>query len=234
MKILITGGSGLLGTHLINALNNNPYIEYYAPSRLDLDITSLRSCEKVMIEYNPDVVIHAAAIAKYRDVEDDISNAIRTNIVGTCNIIQSCILLNNTRMVYISSDHVFDGATGLYEVDDKINPLTNYAKTKAAGELSVRMYHNSLVIRTSFCAVEFPFDTAYIDKWTSQDYVDKIAPMIIDKAIGLTTGICNIGHKRRSFYELAKERNPYINSGSVAQIISISKVPILIDTSLKI
>jgi dTDP-D-glucose 4,6-dehydratase len=219
MRVLITGGSGLLGEHLINALGSIPHVEHYAPSSLALDVTSLTSCVRTVREYNPDVVIHAAAVAKYRDVEDNISNAIRTNVVGTCNILHSCMLLDNTRLVYISSDHVFDGKSGLYDTDDKINPLTNYAKTKAAGELSVQTYENSLVI-------------AYIDKWTSQDYVDKIAPMIIDKAIGSTTGTCNVGHERRSFYELAKERNSDIKSGSVIDIIKTSKVPILIDTSL--
>jgi|TARA_R110000744_G_scaffold40153_2_gene91086 dTDP-4-dehydrorhamnose reductase len=232
MRVLVTGGSGLLGEHLINALNSIPHMEHYAPSSLALDVTSLTSCVRAVREYKPDVVVHAAAVAKYRDVEDNISNAIRTNVVGTCNILHACILLENTRLVYISSDHVFDGTSGLYDTNDKINPLTSYAKTKAAGELSVQTYDNSLVIRTSFCPVEFPFDTAYTDKWTSQDYVDKIAPMIIDKAIGSTTGTCNVGHERRSFYELAKERNLDIKSGSVKDIIKTSKVPILIDTSL--
>ena len=69
---------------------------------------------------------------------------------------------------------------------------------------------------------------------TSQDYVDLIAPKILDKALGNKVGIINIGSKRRSFYELAKDRKPDVNKGSVSEIIKTSDVSILIDTSLEI
>jgi len=232
MKILITGGTGLLGKHLISELEKQN-IDYYAPSRIHLNVNTLDSCLSATHTYNPDIVIHCAAIAKYRDVEDNPLTAVKTNVVGTCNILHAC-MVHNIRMIYISSDHVFDGQDGPYNINDKIRPLTRYAKTKAAGELAVQTYENSLVIRTSFCPKDFPFDTAYTDKWTSQDYVDKVAPMIIEKAISSSIGICNIGHSRRSFYDLAKERNPNIKSGSVSEIVKTSTIPILIDTSLEI
>ena len=208
-------------------------IYYYAPSSSELNVNNLEQCLNEINLYDPTIVIHCAAIAKYRDVEDNVLTAVKTNVIGTCNILHAC-MVGNIKMVYISSDHVFDGADGPYNINDKIRPLTKYAKTKAAGELVVQTYENSLIVRTSFCPKEFPFDTAYIDKWTSQDYVDKIAPKIIEKSISSSTGICNIGHQRRSFYELAKERNPNIKSGSVSEIQKTSKVPILIDTSLEI
>lgn len=232
MKILLTGGTGLLGGYLKSELDKLD-IHYVSPSSLECDITNLQSVQACFNNTKPDVVIHCAAIAKYKEVELDIKKAITTNIIGTCNIVNESIL-HKSRMVYISSDHVFDGNDGLYDTNDKINPLTRYAKTKAAGELAVRIYDNSLVIRTSFCGTEFPFDTAYTDKWTSQDYVDLISPKIVKAALSNETGICNIGHERRSFYELARIRNKNIKKGSVSEIISNSKVPILIDTSLKI
>lgn len=233
MKILITGGSGLLGKYLIAELEKQN-IDYYAPNSQKLNVHNLDSCLlEINTTYKPDIVIHCAAIAKYRDVEDNPLTAVKTNVVGTCNVLHAC-MVDNIKMIYISSDHVFDGQDGPYNINDKIRPLTKYAKTKAAGELVVQMYENSLIVRTSFCPEKFPFDTAYTDKWTSQDYVDKVAPMIIEKAISSSTGICHIGHKRRSFYELAKERNINIQSGTVKQIQKTSKVPILIDTSLEI
>ena len=233
MKILITGGSGLLGTYLIKEFTHRK-INYYAPTSQQLNIKNLDHClNQINSLYKPDIVIHCAAIAKYRDVENDVLSAVKTNIVGTCNVLHAC-MVDNIKMVYISSDHIFDGKKGLYKTNDKINPLTRYAKTKAAGELAVQTYENSLVVRTSFCPQQFPFNTAYIDKWTSQDYVDKIAPLIVNKAISSSTGICNIGHKKRSFYELAKERNTNIKSGSVTEILKSSSIPILIDTSLDI
>jgi len=57
-----------------------------------------------------------------------------------------------------------------------------------------------------------------------------VAPKIVDAALSDQTGIINIGHKRRSFYELAKERNPNIKKGSISEVMG----PVLIDTSLKV
>ena len=234
MKVLLTGGSGLLGTHIKLELEKIG-IDYYSPESSECDITSLPNVLETITNYKPTVVIHCAAVAKYKIVEQEPMKAIQANIVGTCNIVTACEKQSNDiKLVYISTDHVFDGQDGDYEINDKINPLSKYAKTKAAGELAVRIYKNHLSIRTSFCPKEFPFDTAYTDKWTSQDYVDLISPKIVEVALGEKTGICNVGHKRRSFYELAYVRNKNIKKGSVAEIVAKSKVPILIDTSLKI
>jgi len=233
MKVFLTGGSGLLGQHLVRELDERG-IEHHSPTHAAFNV--IGDCLGDVIlwgGFKPDVVIHCAAVARYRDVEKDLAGALRTNIVGTCNLIQECIS-HDIRMVYISTDHVFDGLDGPYGIDDKINPRTKYAKTKAAGELAVRTYDNSLVIRTSFCPPEFLFDTAYTDKWSSQDYVDKVAPKILDKCLSDQVGVCHVGHPRRTFYDLAVERHPDIKKGSVAEIMKTSKVPILVDTSLRL
>jgi dTDP-4-dehydrorhamnose reductase len=242
MKVLITGGSGLLGGYIQDELENhvNPLsyesVEYYAPSSHECNVMSKESVSRSFYSYNPDIVIHCAAIAKFKDVDKNPQKALMVNVTGTCNIIGQCEAgsLGRTddgvKLVYISTDHVFDGMGGLYDTHEKINPISRYAKMKAAGELSVLTYRNPLVIRTSFCPEKFPFDTAYVDKYTSQDYVDLVAPKIVDAALSDQTGIINIGHKRRSFYELAKERNPNIKKGSISEVMG----PVLIDTSLKV
>jgi dTDP-4-dehydrorhamnose reductase len=232
MNVFLTGGSGLLGEHLGRELDNRG-IARYSPSHEKFNVVEQRLGDVILWGgFTPDVVIHCAAVARYRDVEKDIGKSLGINVIGTCHLIRECIQ-HDIRMVYISTDHVFDGLDGPYGVDDKINPITKYAKTKAAGELAVRTYDNSLVIRTSFCPSRFMFDTAYTDKWTSQDYVDKVAPKILDKCLSDQVGVCHVGHPRRSFYDLAVERHPDIKKGSVTEIMKTSKVPILVDTSLK-
>ena len=72
----------------------------------------------------------------------------------------------------------------------------------------------------------------YDPEWTSQDYVDKVAPKIVEMCVGNTVGIVHIGHKRRSFFQLAQERNPNIEKGTLSEISKLSPVPILVDTSL--
>jgi dTDP-4-dehydrorhamnose reductase len=233
MKILITGGSGLLGTHLQHELINRRDIKLDIPSHSLFDVTDLQAVREYLDYSKPDTLIHCAAVAKFKIVDKIPAKAIETNIVGTSNITIAC-MERNIRLIYISTDHVFDGKKGNYHINDKINPISKYAKTKAAGELAVRIYDNSLSIRTSFCDVKFPFDTGYIDKWTSQDYVDNIAPKIIEKALSDEIGICNVGHTRRSFYHLAKDRHgDTIKIGSIEDFKS-NIHPILVDTSLKV
>jgi len=233
MKILLTGGSGLLGTHIQHELINRRDVKLDAPSHSVFDITDLNNIREYLDYSTPDILIHCAAVAKFKIVDKVPARAIETNIVGTSNITIAC-MERNIRLVYISTDHVFDGKDGSYNVNDKINPISKYAKTKAAGELAARIYDKSLSIRTSFCDVEFPFDTGYIDKWTSQDYVDLIAPKILEKAFSDEVGVCNVGHTRRSFFHLAKARHgDDISIGSIQDFKSNTH-PILVDTSLKV
>jgi dTDP-4-dehydrorhamnose reductase len=224
MKILLTGGSGLLGRNLISHLSGH---EVIAPSSSELDITNALS----FISFKCDLVIHCAAIAKFADAEKDPLGTIDTNIQGTCNALRHA-MTRNARFVFISSSHVFDGQKGNYEHTDLPNPLTRYAKSKVAGEMAALIYDKSLVIRTEFCDVDFPFDTAFTDKYSSKEYIDILAPKIVEKCLSEQTGICHVGSSRRSFYEFGQLRNPNVKPGSVENLLKTSAVPILIDTSL--
>ena len=98
--------------------------------------------------------------------------------------------------------------------------------------MATQIYEKSLVIRTEFCDVDFPFDTAFTDKYSSKEYIDIIAPKIAEKCLSEQTGICHVGGPRRSFYEFGQLRNPNVKPGSVENLLKTSTVPILIDTSL--
>ena len=127
------------------------------------------------------------------------------NVVGTANVVYACRLYG-VRLVYISTDYVFDGRRGQYSPDDAINPTNKYAMTKAAGEYIVRTYDSSLVIRTSFCERVFPYEKAFIDQYTSRDYIDIISPLILKEASSNKVGIIHVGTGRKSVYKLAKQR----------------------------
>ena len=106
MRILITGGSGLLGKQLIFMLENgwsdpvptnnvdDSKFDYYAPSSSECNIMDSSSVSRVMMKYKPTIVIHCAAVAKFKVVEEQPIKALLTNVVGTCNIISSCQSLN--------------------------------------------------------------------------------------------------------------------------------------------
>jgi dTDP-4-dehydrorhamnose reductase len=87
-----------------------------------------------------------------------------------------------------------------------------------------------LIIRTSFGAEQFEYDAAFTDKWTSKDYVDVIAPQVLEAARSPLTGLLNIGSERRSMYEYAKIRNPDVKATKIRD--SAHKSPA--DTSLNL
>jgi dTDP-4-dehydrorhamnose reductase len=203
INLLITGGSGTLGKEIIGLINLNKY-NLYAPTSRELDITNYMSVQESFAMFKPNIVIHSAAYVNNKESEIKYLKSINTNIIGTCNIINACSIYD-AKINFISSDYVFDGEKGSYDTTDLINPKTNYAKSKAAGEFATQMYPKSLVIRTSFYAYSFPYEFAFEDQWSSKDYVDKIAPKILDLCLSNKTGIVHCGNKRRTIYEIALE-----------------------------
>jgi len=74
----------------------------------------------------------------------------------------------------------------------------------------VKTYSNSLIIRTSFCEQVFPYEKAFIDQYTSRDYIDVIAPMILSTAVSNKKGVVHIGTHRKTVYDLAQRRSPLV------------------------
>lgn len=208
IKVLLTGGSGVLGSEFLNLYNKDKYI-FFAPSSNELDITDFNICEDFILKINPDIIIHSAAYTNVKESEKKYLKAIDTNVIGTINILK-CAAYFEKKIVYISTDYVFDGETGNYSINDSINPISKYAKSKAAGELVVRMYENSLIIRTSFYGRNFPYDNACCDQYSTKDYIDVMAPKILDCALSKNKGIFHIASKKRSIYDIACERKPNV------------------------
>ena len=205
VQILLTGGSGLLGTELLKLES-----DLLAPSHGELDITDAAAVADYVAAHQPDIILHAAAITSNRDVEANPAAAEKVNVDGTANLAKSC---DGTRIrfVYLSTDYVYKGDRGNYSETDSVDPFNLYASTKLAGEEVVRRVPNHLIIRASFGASEFAYPDAFSDKWSSKEYVDEIAPAILKAARSPLTGILNMGGERRSMYEYAFERNPGVN-----------------------
>ena len=157
MKVLVTGVGGQLGHDVMNELASRGYEgigsdikETYSGIQdgtavttmpyVPMDITDASSVEKVLTDAKPDVVVHCAAWTAVDLAEDedkkDIVKAV--NATGTKNIADVCKKLD-CKMVYISTDYVFDGqGEKAWEPDCKdYKPLNVYGETKLAGELAV-------------------------------------------------------------------------------------------------
>jgi len=203
LRALLTGGTGTLGAELKKLSGDD--IQFYSPSSSECNILNQEQIENCFKQRDFDLVVHCAAATNVTEIEKNPLNALETNVVGTINLLRECAR-HNKKMVFISTDYVFDGEKGSYSIHDPINPLSKYAKTKASAELAVRTYDNSLVIRTSFYGHDFPYEKAFVDQWTSKDYVDVIAPKVLNVIKSDKVGIVHIGSPRRSVYEIALER----------------------------
>ena len=200
MKIAITGKSGLLSQEIQKLL----------PEIIILDSKNFNIINSNIItklkKINPNIIIHAGAITDSNIVKNNPSSAITTNIIGTANIAKYCIQYNK-RLVYISTDYVYDGKIGNYKETDPVLPYNEYAWTKLGGECSTILVPNHLIIRTSFGANKFPYNKAWINHLVSKDYIDIIAPMILKATQSEITGILNIGTESKTMYGYAQKRN---------------------------
>jgi dTDP-4-dehydrorhamnose reductase len=197
---IITGGSGRLGKEILKLDQS-----FLSPSSKDLDISDYGKAESYMFKnMNAGLILNCAAFTDTVDAERNPEKCFAVNMCGPLNLLRLMPL--GCRFVHISTDYVFDGEEGPYSVGDKINPISNYARSKAAAEMVVQSFPNTLIIRTSFFPKEFPHDAAFTDQWTSKGYVDQIAPLILKKAMSNETGIIHVGFNRRTVYEVASER----------------------------
>ena len=157
MKIFVTGVGGQLGHDVMNELAKRGYEgvgsdiapEYSGAADgsavtkmpyVQLDITDKEAVEKVLTEIKPDVVVHCAAWTAVDLAEDDdkVEKVRKVNVTGTENIALACKKLD-CKMVYLSTDYVFDGmGTEPWKPDCKTyKPLNVYGETKLGGELAV-------------------------------------------------------------------------------------------------
>lgn len=139
MKALVTGVKGQLGYDVVNELTKRGY-EAVGVDIEEMDITDAESVNKVITEVNPDIVIHCAAWTAVDAAEDEenIPKVRAVNVTGTQNIADICKKLD-CKMVYISTDYVFNGqGTEPWQADCKdYAPLCVYGQTKLDGELAV-------------------------------------------------------------------------------------------------
>ena len=137
MKVLVTGVNGQLGYDVIKRLEIEN-IECLGVDIWDFDIADKHQVAKAIADYVPDVVVHCAAYTAVDRAEDERELCHKINVTGTQNIADACKAID-AKMVYISTDYVFDGeGEKPFEVTDKPNPINYYGQTKYEGELAVQ------------------------------------------------------------------------------------------------
>lgn len=223
-KILLTGGSGLLGGELRQLLPEASY-----PSSAEFDVTNYAQMDAYVRGAGFNALVHAAAFTSPPKVDKEPARAIEVNIIGTANVARLC-LAHGLKLVYISTDYVFAGDQGNYAEEDPVHPVNKYAWSKLGGECAVRMVERSLIVRTTFGPNVFPYEKAFVDQWTSRESVSQIAAKLVRLLEHDVTGVIHLGGPRRTVYDYACSLDP---SRSI-QELSIHDVSfrVPVDTSL--
>ncbi|MFA6192505.1 MAG: NAD(P)-dependent oxidoreductase [Sulfurimonas sp.] len=146
-KVLITGASGMLGSALIDHLDNKDTIGFGS----EFDITDLNMVSRKLEIFKPDIIIHAAAYTDVEACEVNRDKAYKINTIGTQNLVNYCIN-KDVLFIYISSTGIYGAAKNTpYTEFDKANPSTIHHKSKYEGELVVQNHLNRyLILRTGW------------------------------------------------------------------------------------
>lgn len=149
-KILVTGSNGLLGQKLVYKLKDREDVELIATARGEnrllnqkgyayytLDIGDKNNVDEVVDAVNPDYIIHTAAMTQVDDCELDHAACDRANVDAVRYIVEAAEK-NNSHLIHISTDFIFNGKEGPYDEEGVADPLSYYGNAKWKGEQIVQ------------------------------------------------------------------------------------------------
>lgn len=150
MKVLVTGSSGQLGYDILRELKKRK-IKCLGCDRKDFDITDENKVYQNIVSYRPDVIIHCSAYTNVDRAEEEKDLCYQVNVEGTRNIAKVASEIDS-KLVYISTDYVFDGCgSEPFKIYDDTNPVNYYGYTKCLGEHEIReIMSKYFIVRVSW------------------------------------------------------------------------------------
>ncbi len=151
MRIAVTGAAGLVGSRIVELLSSS--YEIIPLTHTDIDITDQSNVESTINPLTFDYLIHCAAYTDVDGAEQNTELALRINVEGTKKISEVC-RQKEIKLIYISTDFVFDGSNPPYFEDSIPHPLSAYAKSKYQGEQIVK--DTAMIVR-----IAYPYRTSF-------------------------------------------------------------------------
>ena len=223
-RILVTGGAGRFATNIKKYSEELGY-SVLAPDRKQMNVINFWDCEKYFYanQFDFDYVIHAAGLSSpMRRHEENPTESIQKNIIGTANVTLHCERFSK-KIIYVSTNYVYPGIVGNYDEQSELKPFNNYGWSKLGGECAVHHYKDSLILRICMNARPFPHDKAFTDVISSHMFNDeaaKITLKLLDEV-----GIINIGGEAQSVYDFAVQEKPDVKKSSVDEVDDVTVNP---------
>jgi dTDP-4-dehydrorhamnose reductase len=214
-NILLTGGSGTLGRQIIET---KIFENLLTPSREEVDLTKPESINKYLRNNNVDCVINSAALARMAACQETPIEAIMTNIIGTSNLVNSIIRMeerkqSTMRFIHISTDGVYSSINGNYSEKGPTIPYNRYGWSKLGAECSVNMLSNCVIVRTRFYNPDtIQFTDSADDIYTSSMPVNELIEAISYLVNSDYVGTINVGDVRMSEYDRYKKYKPLLKT----------------------
>lgn len=216
MKILVLGGSGIVGETFLEKANQHQLLATYDKNKINLsNVITFQIhlpddsilLKKLIIDEHPDVVINSMAYSNADFCEENKEKTYDLHVKITKLITTICKEIN-TKLIFLSSDYVFGNEKERYQENDLPNPINYYGKTKYEAEKIVLNDTNNLVLRTSLIYgssakvrfLNFVIDKlekeeeiyAYDDIFNSATFVDELIDAILKSIDFNVTGILHI------------------------------------------
>jgi len=144
-RVIITGSTGLVGSRIMELLHEK--VQFIPLSQPLIDITNKESVKNALMSVDYDIVLHLAAYTKVDEAEHEQAEAHNVNVIGTQNIF-SVVCQQQKKLIYISTDFVFDGIKPPFTENCIPNPLSKYGSTKYEAEKIVEK--QAMIVRISY------------------------------------------------------------------------------------
>jgi len=232
-SILLLGSTGTLGSNIIK---NNYFKNCIKPSSKILNLKKKNSIIKFFTKNKINTIIHSAGLSSMAECQNNPTEAINTNIIGTQNLVE--VIKKQKKkinLIYISTDGVYPPNKGNNSENDELKPYNIYCLTKLCGENIVKTLDNFVIIRTRFFDKDkLKFNSYATDIYTSSIEVTKLVNYIEKIVKKKLKGIINIGGKKDSNYNKIKKFNDKIIICKYKDLIKNLNYEIAKDSSMNL